>query len=328
VKLPAVVIVTPALASANNGNWQTARRWARFLAADYRVRIVSSWQADAPEAAADELMIALHARRSAASVAAWREAHPARPLLLVLTGTDLYRDIASDPAAQASLQLADRLIVLNELGLASLPAALRGKGTVLLQSSPARRTLPKTMRHLRLLMVGHLREEKSPRTWFEAVRQLAGRDDIFFDHIGGVLDPALGDEAHALARACPHYRWLGALPHASTRARIQAAHGLVHPSRMEGGANVVIEALTSGTPVIASAIDGNIGLLGSDYGGLFPFGDAAALAALIVRARDDLVMLPALQAQCAARADLYTPARERQTLLALLRQTVPHGDPG
>jgi len=327
VQVPAVVIVTPALASANNGNWQTARRWARFLSADYRVRIASRWQADDPDAAADDLMIALHARRSAASVAAWREAHPARPLLLVLTGTDLYRDIASDTAAQASLQLADRLIVLNELGLTSLPAALRSKGTVLLQSSPARRTLPKTARHLRVLMVGHLREEKSPFTYFEAARRLARRSDILLDHIGGALDPALGAEALALARACPNYRWLGALPHAATRARIQAAHALIHPSRMEGGAHVVIEALTSGTPVIASAIDGNIGLLGSDYGGLFPLGDADALVARIVRARDDPAMLPALQAQCAARAAIHAPACERQTLLALLRPAGHHRDP-
>jgi glycosyltransferase involved in cell wall biosynthesis len=60
----------------------------------------------------------------------------------------------------------------------------------------------------------------------------------------------------------PNYRWLGALPHESTRRRIQAAHVLVHSSRMEGGAHVVIEAVTSGTPVLASRIPGNLGLLG------------------------------------------------------------------
>ena len=38
--IESVVIVTPALADANNGNWQTARRWARMLASAYRVQLL------------------------------------------------------------------------------------------------------------------------------------------------------------------------------------------------------------------------------------------------------------------------------------------------
>lgn len=307
-----IVVVTPFLARANNGNWQTARRWARFLADDYRVRLTDDWRGG------DEaLMIALHARRSAPSIAAWRAAHPARALVVVLTGTDLYRDIDTDAQAQRSLQLADRLVVLNDLGALRLPAALRDRATVIVQSAPSRRPRAKTARRLRALMVGHLRDEKSPRTYFDAARRLAHRRDIVFDHVGGALDAALADEARALAATLPTYRWLGALAHAATRARIAAAHLLVHPSRMEGGAQVVIEAITSATPVLASRIDGNVGLLGAGYGGLFEPGDAAGLAALVERARDDAAMLPALQAQCAAIAPRFAPAREREALLAL-----------
>jgi putative glycosyltransferase (TIGR04348 family) len=311
----AIVIVTPALADANNGNWQTARRWAHLLGAAYRVGLAAGWQQGD-----HELMIALHARRSAPAVQAWKAKHPQRPLVLVLTGTDLYRDITSDPAAQRSLALADRLVVLQPLGLRSLPAEHRAKACVVMQSTPARRPLPKTTRHLRALMVGHLREEKSPITYFAAARLLGQRKDIRLDHIGAALDPALGDLAQALAAAQPGYRWLGALPHAQTRRRIQAAHVLVHPSRMEGGAHVVIEAITSGTPVLASDIDGNVGLLGSDYEGCFPVGDAAALARLLQRVRDKPAMLGRLQAQCGARAALFHPDHERAALLALVTE--------
>ena len=311
--LPKLILVTPALAAANNGNWQTAKRWARFLGADYRVRIAEAWQGG------DEtVMVALHARRSASSVSAWRAAHPKAPLLLVLTGTDLYRDIARDAAAQQALKHADRLLVLNELGIRTLPAAMQAKASVCLQSTPARAPLMKTGRHLRALMVGHLRDEKSPGTYFEAARLLAHRHDILLDHIGAPLDSTLGAEAQALAQTHPHYRWLGALPHATTRQRIQAAHVLVHCSRMEGGAHVVIEAITSGTPVLASRIDGNLGLLGADYAGCFDWDDAPGLVTLLERARDDPLMLPALQTQCASRAALFEPARERQTLLDVL----------
>ena len=321
--LPALVIVTPALAAANNGNWQTARRWAQMLANHYRVRITDAWGGGE-----EDLMIALHARRSASSVAAWRTIRQGTQgnLVLVLTGTDLYRDIQHDLAAQQSLALADRLVVLNELGLQSLPAALRHKASVCLQSAPQRRTQSKTSRHLRALMVGHLRDEKSPQTYFKAARLLAVRPDILLDHIGSGLDDTLAAEARALMLRQPpgrppkhsNYRWLGGLPHAATRARIQAAHVLVHASRMEGGAHVVTEAITSGTPVLASRIDGNLGLLGADYAGTFAWGDAEGLAALLRRCRDDAAMLPALQAQCAARAPLFHPERERQTLLTLL----------
>ncbi len=309
---PAVVIVTPALRAANNGNWQTAQRWARMLRDDYRVRIVDAWTGG------DEaLMLALHARRSADSVDAWRARHGTRPLALVLTGTDLYRDIDSDPRAQRSLALADRLVVLQEAAPQRLPAALRAKCVVSFQSAPARAHRVKTAGRLRALMVGHLREEKSPQTYFAAARLLARRADIALDHIGAPLDAALGEAAQATARDCPNYRWLGALPHATTRRRIQEAHVLVHASAMEGGAHVVIEAVRSGTPVVASAIDGNIGLLGAGYAGYFEWGDAPGLATLLERTRDEPAMLAALQRQCDARAALFDPARERATLLAL-----------
>ena len=299
------MIVTPALASANNGNWQTAQRWAGLLAPAYRVRVATAW-----DSGDEALMIALHARRSAASIERWRALRPSAPLLVVLTGTDLYRDIAHDAQAQASLQAADRLVVLNELGAAALPAALRPKASVVLQSCAARQPASKTTRYLRALMVGHLREEKSPRTYFEAARRLADRHDILLDHVGAALDPSLGLEATRLMQEAPHYRWLDALPHGATRRRIQAAHVLVHASRMEGGAHVVIEAVRSGTPVLASRIDGNVGLLGADYGGYFAPGDSAALATLLQQLRDTPAMLDRLQRQCAARAALFEPARE------------------
>ena len=314
------MLVTPALADANNGNWQTARRWAQMLADDYAVQLAPQW-----DGTPADLMVALHARRSAPSIAAWAAQTPRRPLVVTLTGTDLYRDVAQgDAAALRSLALADRLIVLHERAIDDVPAAHRAKCVVCFQSTPARRTVAKATRHLRALMVGHLRDEKDPRTYFEAARRLAARHDILLDHIGAPLDESLGREAQALAASQPHYRWLGALPHADTLARIQRAHVLVHPSRMEGGAHVVMEAVRAGTPVLASRIRGNVGMLGTDYAGCFEPGDAAGLATLLQRARDEPAMLDMLRAQCERRAPLFDPAREQATLrttLASLMET-------
>ena len=320
--LPLLCLVTPALADANNGNWQTARRWARMLSGHYRVRIAQTWTGKTAEDQADDGLLALHARRSADAVAAWATLRPGKPLVVALTGTDLYRDIQIDAHAQRSLQLAERLIVLQDQGPLALPAALRKRCRVVLQSSTQRKTLDKTHAHLRAVMVGHLREEKSPQTLFDAARALRADEGILLDHIGRSLDAQLGEAAQATMAVCPHYRWLGGLPHAATRQRIQRAHVLVHPSRMEGGAHVIMEAALSGTPVLASRVPGNVGMLGVDYAGYFAPGDAADLVRLLRAARKDMGkprgLLARLQSQCAARAALFEPAAEQAALLQAL----------
>ena len=118
--------------------------------------------------------------------------------------------------------------------------------------------------------------------------------------------------------ACPSYRWLGALAHAAARRTIARARALVHCSKMEGGANVVIEAVRSGVPVLASRIDGNVGLLGAGYDGYFPVGDAAALAALARSFLSDAAFADRLRAQCTAREPLFLPSAERRAVRALI----------
>nr|WP_299796344.1 selenoneine biosynthesis selenosugar synthase SenB [Ramlibacter sp.] len=325
-RTPSVVIVSPALADANNGNWRTARRWQDLLAGAARVRITKAWPDDA--SASDELMLALHARRSAQAIAAWADAHPGLGLAVVLTGTDLYQDIASDAAAQRSLALAQRLVVLQECGPQGLPAQHRTKARVIFQSTPAQPPLSKDSGVLDVVMVGHLRAVKSPQTLFAAARLLCRETDIRIAHIGDAMtEPTLAHAARATEADCPAYHWLGPLPHEATLARIRAAHVLVHTSSIEGGAHAIMEAVRCGTPVLASRISGNVGMLGVDYAGYFPHGDALALAALLRECRAGQRgqdpgggLLVRLAAQCALRAPLFDAAAERVALLNLIRE--------
>jgi putative glycosyltransferase (TIGR04348 family) len=310
---PGVLIVSPALAAANNGNWQTASRWARLLGASHHTEVAGAWLGQPCD-----VLIALHARRSADSVAAFAAAHPTRPCIVVLTGTDLYRDIHTDAAAQASLQLASHLVVLQEQGLSAVPAALRNKARVIFQSVTPRQPAPSPRRVLRAVWVGHLRAEKDPLTVLRAAVRLAHRKDIRIDLIGSALEPALAESVQAALRDAPQLRWLGPRPHAETRTRIQRAHVLLNSSVMEGGAHVVMEAVQSGTAVVASRIDGNVGLLGTAHEGLFALGDDAQLAGLIERARDDASFLASLRCQGAERSSLFAPAAERQALHQLI----------
>jgi putative glycosyltransferase (TIGR04348 family) len=314
--LKRVVIVSPASARENNGNWQTASRWAHFLRARCEVDIVRGWTPAQPR---PDLMIALHARRAAASLAAYAQALPQQPSVLVLTGTDLYRDIATDPDAQASLEHAGALVVLQEAGLALLPQAVRAKARVIYQSAPALAPCPHPARRrtYSISMIGHLRDEKDPLTFIRAAG-LVESPKARMVHIGGALDPALGQAAAAAQAGNPRYRWLGNLPHAATRQRLKRSHAMVIASRMEGGANVIIEAVTSGVPVLASDISGNRGMLGDDYEGYFAPGDETALARLIDRSIEDQAFYGRLCKQCAARAALFAPATERAALLGLV----------
>jgi putative glycosyltransferase (TIGR04348 family) len=314
VTAPRVSIVSPALAAENNGNWHTAARWQGFLAPYAEVEVVG---VGAEDERAD-LLIALHARRSAASIARWRARRPQAPLVLVLTGTDLYRDLDVDASARHSLECASRIVVLQSAALARLDPASRARAQVIVQSAPALRAR-RSRTDADLVAVGHLRDEKDPATLLRAVRLLAAdRAPPTIAHVGAPLDPRLGEEAQATMAACPAYRWLGALDHAATRRVIARARALVHPSRMEGGANVVVEAVCSGVPVLASRIDGNVGLLGSDYDGTFAVGDAAELAALVRRFLVDDAFAAHLRAQCALREPLFRPAVERRAVRRLV----------
>lgn len=315
---PRVVIVCPATAESNNGNWRTAARWQRLMRPAAKVRIVQHW----PDALCerDQVMLALHARKSAPAIAAWHARHGSCGLGVVLTGTDLYPDIRRDALAMRSLQQAAGLVVLQEQAIQALPPEFRDKARVVFQSCAQRQTLHKTERRLRVVMVGHLREEKNPRMLWRAVQAIPPDAGILIDHIGDVLDPAMAQEAHATAKACPHYRWLQGLSHTATLQRIQRAHLLVHTSRSEGGAIVISEAIRSGTPVLATRIPGNVGLLGADYTGLVEPDDDTTLAARLLHCRSEQTqgqtgLLQAWQAQCHARSALFEPQAERAVLL-------------
>jgi len=310
---PRVCLVTPAVASANNGNWHTAARWQRFLAPLAQVTVVTAWQDEPADA-----MIALHARRSADSILRYRQAGRDAPLAVVLTGTDLYRDLDVDMLARQALGCASHVIVLQDEALNRLDPAVRSRARVIVQSATALRRREPAPGRCELVAVGHLRNEKDPLVLMKAARLLPAQSLIRITQVGAGLDPALAEAAHETAASCRRYRWLGPRSHVSTRRRIAGSHALVHMSRMEGGANVVIEAVRSGVPVLASRIDGNVGLLGRSYEGYFTAGDADELAALMRRFECDAAFAATLAAQCALRAPGFAPQCERHKVRTLL----------
>lgn len=264
------------------------------------------------------MLVALHASRSAASIARFRDAHPDAPVVLVLTGTDLYRDLPRDPAVRRSLAIADRVVTLQSDALAHVPPEFRAKCEVIYQSArplAARRRRPS---RLEAIAVGHLRDEKDPRTIWRALARLDPGLDLSFRHVGDALDPALESGAREAMARDPRYRWIGPLPHGLARAAIRDASLLVHPSKMEGGANVIVEAVLSGTPVLASRMSGNVGMLGEDYPGYFPVGDDAVLAEALERLARDRASLATLRAACRRLRARFSPEAEKRAVRAVV----------
>jgi putative glycosyltransferase (TIGR04348 family) len=297
-----IALVTPAGPGTRNGNRHTALRWAAFLrAAGHTVSLSVEWPGDRAD-----LMLALHARRSHASIKAFNG-----PLAVALTGTDVYRDIRTSAEAQESLELADRLITLQPKAADELPARLRRKVRVVVQSS-ASRLRHRPVRNFRVCVLGHLREEKDPLRIVAALPHIDA--DVEVVHLGAPLDPQLVPRTDD-----PRYRWLGSVPHARALKWLASSHAMVISSRMEGGANVVCEALRIGVPVLASRISGNIGLLGKRYAGYFPVGDEHALARLVGRTGTDQKFYRKLKRQIAPLRCSVAPRAEARALLDALK---------
>ena len=309
-------IVTPSATSTRTGNRHTAQRYATFLrAAGHRVHVASSW--DGGEC---DLMVALHARRSHPSIARFRACYPARPLVVVLTGTDVYRDIRSDAAAQDSLELATLLITLQDQAGRELRRHLQGKVRVVYQSANVARAAAPPRRRFRVCVVGHLRAEKDPFRAALALAHLPSERPLEVVQIGDALSPEMAAEARRLTRVDARYRWVGGVPHARALAWLARSHLLVVSSRMEGGANVICEAARAGVPVVASRVPGNVGMLGPRYPGYYPLEDELALARLFDRASADARFYARLKAGTAARRHLFAPAAERRSVLAVVRE--------
>src|SRR6516162_7715625 len=118
-----ICLVTPAPAGSRQGNRVTALRWAGILRnLGCRVVIRQEYQGERCD-----LLVALHALRSFPSINRYRILYPNGPLVLALTGTDLYGFIHTDARARKALKLATRLVILQPLGVNQVPQGLRDK---------------------------------------------------------------------------------------------------------------------------------------------------------------------------------------------------------
>jgi len=324
-------IVTPAPPGSQYGNRITALRWAKLLKRlGHRVSVVQQYKKEP-----FDLLIALHARRSYPSISGFRAATPQSPIIVALTGTDLYRDSGSKREAPESLELATRIVVLQPLACEELPKALRKKTRVIYQSATNgwryagkklgtkkndKQSRASSIGTFEVCSIAHLRTVKDPFRTAMAARMLPPASRIRVLQIGDAMTKAMEQRARSEMKINQRYRWLGELPHADLFHVLATSDLCVISSRSEGGANVLSEAIVASVPVLASRINGNVGILGVDYPGLFDVGDTRRLAQLLRRAETEPDFLSELKARCKELGPLFNPKREERALKDLIEE--------
>lgn len=332
-----MLIITPYGPESGSGNWRTAERYARLLSRQGLSPTVVVGAPSVVQVGASQAAIALHARRSHAAAAFIRSA--GIPYGLVLTGTDLYADLAGLSTheffeqAMETIRHAKVLIGLQNDACVRVREVFSEHASqnpppcrVLLQSAgldlarAGRGLRPDRAHGLRVLVVGHVRNEKDPLTAFRAFLSLPPSARL--RHIGGSLDDGLMRELQDMASHYPdRITLLGHCDADTVRAEMAEADLLVHPSLMEGGALVIAEAFGQGLPVLASRIPGHLGILGADYPAYFAQGDVADLSRqLHAFLSDNTVALGWVEALRLRAPKLCSEEREAQQLMDIVQQ--------
>lgn len=312
-----ISLVTPAGKQSRAGNRTTAIRWARILRSLGHTVAINEQDTESNA----DMMVAVHAWRSHASIRAFSEAHPDRKLVVLLAGTDIYAFQHSHPEETLdSMARADALVCLHDLVHRAIPKKFGKKLHVIHQSSPPP-TTPRapSKRTFDVCVVGHLRSEKDSLRAAYAAWLAAPDSKLRVIHLGKAHDAKWEADARAEMKRNPRYDWRGEVPGWEVRRQFARCHAMVMSSVMEGGANVVSEAIVAGLPVIASDIDGNIGLLGADYDGYYKVQDTESLAVMLHRAETDPRFLKHLATQGQKLQKLFTPQREKAAWKRLLQ---------
>jgi len=315
-----IKIVTPAKAGSTHGNRITAVRWANiFKQLGHRVSITQTY-----DGKATDLLVALHARRSYESIKRFHQKHPTVPIVVALTGTDVYRDLKNDQRALESLEIASGVVALQPKALERLKARVRAKARVIYQSveRPTRRQArSKSTVSFDVCVIAHLRGVKDPFRAALAARLLPASSRIRILQIGTAMTDAMLRRAQSEVIRNRRFRWLGELSQSRTQSYLVKSRICVLSSRMEGGANVLSEAIVAGVPVLSSRIDGNVGILGDDYPGLFDVGDTRTLARLLHRAETDATFLDDLHSRTKRLAPLFDRETEIRSWAELLNDS-------
>ena len=227
------------------------------------------------------------------------------PVTITLRGTEQRHalDASLAPRLGRALQRATQVIAVSQslravalaLGIPGNKVQVVGNGVDLQRFSPmdhaaARRDLGLPAQGPVLVSVGGLVERKGFHRVIELLPALRERHPGLIYLVVGGPGPE-GDTSAALQRQVSELglaeavRFLGPLPADRVREPLSAASVFVLATRNEGWANVFLEAMACGLPVVTTDVGGNREVVcRPELGHVVPFGDTAALFQALERA--------------------------------------------
>ncbi|MBU3548773.1 selenoneine biosynthesis selenosugar synthase SenB [Polynucleobacter sp. P1-05-14] len=313
-----IEIVTPAPPGTLHGNRITALRWHQFLSRlNYQSAITEQWSKKPCD-----VLIALHGLRSHDSIQRYKKAYPNYPVILIMTGTDIYRDLKNSTKVIKSMEMADAIVVLQPDAIQSLPKKFHHKVQVIYQSVKGITRKPPPKRHFLASIIGHLRSEKDPFCAAQSLSLLPSNSKIQLVQLGKAMSPEFKKQALSIEKNVMRYRWLGQLSHSKTLQWLSRSHVMIISSIMEGGAHVVSEAIAIGIPAIASDIPGNRGLLGDAYPAYYPVGDKVALSKLLTKAETNPAFYEKLCRAIALRQKITKSELEQKSIQKLIKSLI------
>ncbi|MGJ8672293.1 glycosyltransferase [Rubritalea sp.] len=289
------------------GNSITAKRIATLLTSVGHT--AEAIHTDMPPSA--DVMISLHATKTLTTSKRFKVCSPDSKLIIYLTGTDLYKELpAGNPEFFEALELADHLVVSQQASLNSVPTKYLHKtsfvpASVLLPEEQTVSTPPSNS----IILPAHLRPVKNPFLINKAIQLLPDLDMHAFT-LGAALEPEMAQQAILWQQSDPRFKWLDNVPYPENLSWMRQADYTLNSSHCEGGSNAVSESIVLGTPVLASRIEGNIGLLEDDYLGYFETDNAQSLATLLRRTFTDTSFQKKLHAQTLALQQKFLPSKE------------------
>ncbi len=312
-----IIIITPAPKGSRSGNRASANRWgAIFQKLGHKVTILTNYNGEDTD-----FMVALHAWRSADSIKRFSKLHPNLPLIVVLTGTDAYKFINSHRTTTIlSLRKATKIVGINNLIKNILPKNLHKKLKIIVQSAKPNLIREPLKRTFNVCFAGHLREEKDPKTLCKAIVNLPSTSKIKVNAYGKAHSKKWEKFAKDEMKKNTRFKWHGEVSQSKLRKKFSCSHILISSSIIEGGANVISEAIMAGLPILASKIDGNVGLLGRDYPGFFEVRNSNSLKEKLMLAETDPKFYKKLAKSCAKLKNNFKLEKEVQEWNNLLKE--------
>lgn len=314
------LIHSPFALATGQGNSVTAQRTRLILLnAGFEVSV------EGESYAGDDArcLIALNAWRSSGVIGEFDRLHPGRRIVVVVTGSDIHHPEMQDEASatRRAMARADALVMLHDADFHALPEDLKQKAVCIFPSVSLPKEVrhqPETGEHFVAVMAGNLRAAKNPQLAIEVAALLPDDSPIIIHSYGDASQELAASMMDASAEV-PRFEWCGKVDHDLLLKKMAGAHLLFNTSTLEGGANAICEAVTMGLPVVASDIRGNAGMLGSDYPGLFPSGNAKAAVALLQRCVQDTSFYEDLRRRVGERAAVFDFATESAAWISLMQ---------